>query len=276
MVENRRRLLQGSGIVRPPYPDPWEDDGRVWCYYNVTTTESATVILNNVNAGFGSTMEVDGVSVPLARTYTFDTTGEHLVKFILTNPTTISGANGQRWREVFALKRCYLPDGITKIPGLTFFGRVSAGYNLQILHIPESVQVWGDSGQLVIYEGYNIKGKVNLPNLTTCYSSFSRCGYSEIKIGDDVSSLPADMFRQCYATKTIDLGSGITNIGAQFVYEAESLETITIRALTPPTLGANPWRNNYALRAIYVPSESVQAYKQAAGWSSYANKIQAI
>lgn len=221
-------------------------------------------------------MEVDGVSVPLARTYTFDTTGEHLVKFILLDPTTISGANGQRWRQVNALKRCYLPDGVTKIPGLTFYGRISEMYDLRFLRIPNSVQVWGDSGQQVIYEGYNIKGKVILPNLTTCYSSMARMGVSEIKIGDNVLSLPNDMFRQCYSLRTIDLGSGITNIGAQFVFEAEALETITIRALTPPTLGNNAFRNNYVLRAIYVPAESVQAYKEAAGWSTYANKIQAI
>jgi len=43
----------------------------------------------------------------------------------------------------------------------------------------------------------------------------------------------------------------------------------------PPTLGSSTFddTNNCP---IYVPSGSVNAYKSASGWSTYADRIQAI
>jgi len=53
------------------------------------------------------------------------------------------------------------------------------------------------------------------------------------------------------------------------------LTSVTCEALTPPTLGSNAF--NYTNNCpIYVPSQSVAAYKTAANWSTYASKIRAI
>lgn len=274
LLLRRRMMMQGMGNISP-YPDPWVDDGKVWCYYNVTTTESDTTILNNTYAGFASTMEVDGVSVPLSNKHRFSTLGEHLVKYGLTDPTSISGNNGGRFRQVNALKRVYLPNGITKIPGLTFYGAPRDGYILTHVVIPESVQIWGDSGQSVFYEAPSVKNSISLPNLTTCYSTFGRA-FTEITIGNLVASLPTGVFRECNRLIKVDIGSGISSIGQLSFYECGSLKTITIRAINPPSLDSQAWRKNYALTAIYVPAESVDLYKAAANWSEKASIIQAI
>jgi hypothetical protein len=55
---------------------------------------------------------------------------------------------------------------------------------------------------------------------------------------------------------------------------ASGLE-ITVLRDTPPTLGTQVFQNTN-LAAIYVPADSVNAYKAASNWSTYANKIQAI
>jgi hypothetical protein len=52
------------------------------------------------------------------------------------------------------------------------------------------------------------------------------------------------------------------------------LLSLTINAVVPPSL------NGYVFLGssypIYVPSESVETYKAASGWSDYASRIQAI
>jgi hypothetical protein len=50
---------------------------------------------------------------------------------------------------------------------------------------------------------------------------------------------------------------------------------VTVNAITPPTLGSNAFdsTNNCP---IYVPAESVNTYKSATNWSTYADRIQAM
>jgi len=48
------------------------------------------------------------------------------------------------------------------------------------------------------------------------------------------------------------------------------LKTITIHAVAPPRGDKDIITNNTALKAIYVPKKSVEAYMAAVGWSSHA------
>jgi hypothetical protein len=49
-----------------------------------------------------------------------------------------------------------------------------------------------------------------------------------------------------------------------------------VQATNPPTIGIDVFKNTHANLVIYVPSESVDTYKAASGWSTYADRIQAI
>ena len=74
----------------------------------------------------------------------------------------------------------------------------------------------------------------------------------------------------------ITIGSGVTSIGnAAFGFD-DSLVNFTIKAVTPPTAGEAMFYECDNLSKIYVPAESVNAYKAASGWSTYASKIEAI
>ena len=64
-----------------------------------------------------------------------------------------------------------------------------------------------------------------------------------------------------------------------------SLQSIIIRATTPPTLYSKDSAGNIRLDSnwygsnnvnFYVPAGSVNAYKAAAGWSGLGSRIQAI
>lgn len=85
-------------------------------------------------------------------------------------------------------------------------------------------------------------------------------------------------FRTCSSLSSIELPESINRIEKQAFYGCHNMESITVRATTPPTLGSSVFYTSYGSKfsAIYVPAESVEAYKTASGWSSFTDKIQAI
>jgi hypothetical protein len=66
----------------------------------------------------------------------------------------------------------------------------------------------------------------------------------------------------------------VTSIGGGAFSGCSSLTSITCEATIPPTLGLS--NNLSSVTAVYVPAESVDAYKTAINWSYYADKIQPI
>ena len=85
------------------------------------------------------------------------------------------------------------------------------------------------------------------------------------------------VFWHCRDLTSIIIPNSVTSIGDQAFYYCTSLTSITVEATTPPTLGgSNVFTNVPADCAIFVPSESVDAYKAASIWSERAEYIQAI
>lgn len=64
----------------------------------------------------------------------------------------------------------------------------------------------------------------------------------------------------------------VTSIG-EYSFYCTTLTKLTILATTPPTLRTPIGPNTFL---IYVPAESVDAYKNASGWSTMASRIYAI
>ena len=59
-------------------------------------------------------------------------------------------------------------------------------------------------------------------------------------------------------------------------YSCRALTSVTVLAVTPPALGSYSFGDTHSSLVIYVPSDSVETYKAASGWSSYRSRIQAI
>lgn len=69
----------------------------------------------------------------------------------------------------------------------------------------------------------------------------------------------------------ITLPSSIISIAAD-AFSYSIIRIIYLLAPTPPTLGGS-LGSAFALDKLYVPAESVEAYKAATNWSAYADKI---
>ena len=113
------------------------------------------------------------------------------------------------------------------------------------------------------------------------------CGIKNVVIGEGITEIPSNAFYMEVGITDVTLPSTLTVIGMDAFGECENIETITCDAITPPTL-AEDGNESYVfyvndaewnvvpistITAINVPAASVDAYKAAAGWSDYADKI---
>ena len=246
-----------------------EPETRVVAKYNVTDTSNPTPIgYYSYISGF-SEIEIDGVELPsVVSAYTFSTTGEHTIKYTLTDPTLI---------DVCAFESCgnitsvTIPDSVTTIRQHAFRG--CDGFTS--ITLPDSVTTIGN------YAFYYCEAltSINIPNGVTSigYHAFQFCtSLTGITIPDGVTNIGEETFDSDEALTTVTIGSGVTNINDYAFLYCTSLSSVTITATAPPTLGSSVFSNNASGRKIYVPSASVNTYKAASGWSTYASDIEAI
>lgn len=106
-------------------------------------------------------------------------------------------------------------------------------------------------------------------------STFSWCSsLTSIDIPDSVTTIDSSAFRYCGGLTSCTIGSGVTTIDSNAFESCASLTSITINATTPPTLDRYVFDGSTC--PIYVPAASVETYKAASGWGTYADRIQAI
>lgn len=120
---------------------------------------------------------------------------------------------------------------------------------------------------------------VTIPNIVTSIGggAFYNCtSLTSITIPNNVTSISYSAFYRCTSLTSVTIPNSVTSIGDDAFRFNGNLESVTVKATTPPTLGFAVFLNGSSNLVIYVPAESVDAYKSAATWSDYVSKIQAI
>lgn len=218
------------------------------CFNNCRLLSTVNILGNITNIGnsaFQSCQNIESFTIPSTvtsiETNAFRESG--IVTADLSNVTTLGN-------NVFSgctkLQSCILYNNITSIPQYTFYNT----QNLVNITIPSSVTTIG------VY-------------------AFGRSGITNITIPNGVTTLDTCAFNTS-KLQTVDIPSTVTTIGSDCFKNSSDLNTVIIRAVTPPTMGSEVFAGNSNNLKIYVPADSVEVYKSASKWSSYASKIQAL
>ena len=102
---------------------------------------------------------------------------------------------------------------------------------------------------------------------------------TSVTITNSVTTIGGFAFFYCDSLTSVIIPDSVTTIGGGAFWECSSLTSVYCKAVTPPTAvlyDDGYWYTfdyNASGRKIYVPTESVEAYKSAEGWSSYADAI---
>ncbi len=151
--------------------------------------------------------------------------------------------------------------------------RVATG-NISSYEIPETITEIGEAA----FNGAEDLTSVIIPNTVTSIanSAFADCkNLIDITIPDSVKMLRSSIFWRCSELTTITIGRGITMIFYGTFAYCPKLATIYCRAINPPLFNHDgAFDGSTAISKIYVPTESVDLYKSADGWSRFADMIE--
>ena len=184
---------------------------------------------------------------------------------------------GDAFTNCGSLTKITIPKGLSSLGSYAFKG-------CDALHtIIWNATHCNNIGELGSMQGYQIDPDTAKHITTFIIGSsvevlpFQICNSMPIKtivIPNNVQIIEARAFAGCSSLTSVIIGNGVTSIGDYAFFYCSSLKTITCEATTPPTLGSDNYLSS--VTAVYVPADSVSAYKSATNWSQYFSVIQPI
>ena len=248
---------------------PCQEEIKVRANYsdgsNYTTTCGGSTILSSVPSASSVVSAVVGDCVTeIRQTFNF---ASSLSSITLGNSVTTLGLCAIRGTKITSIT---LPNTLTTIGE----SALENNSGLTSVVIPSGVTSIGTAA----FASCSSLTSIDIPSGVTSigYNAFQGCtSLTSCTISNGVTSIGDSAFYNCRSLKNITIGNNITSIGGNAFNYCNGLESITINATTPPSINYNTLYNTNNC-AIYVPAESVDAYKAASTWSTYTDRIQAI
>ena len=235
------------------------DGGSTW--HNVVPLEyreGGVAKTNSTDCGYGG---------KFVATYSDGRTNE-----VECNSSTklTSGETKPSGYVVSAMTSAVIGDCVTIIDFSAFYGCS----NLTSIEISSGVTAIRPSA---FYDCSSLTS-ITIPSGVTMIGTyaFSNCtSLTSVTIPDSVTDIGRLAFSSCFGLTSVTIGNSIRTISDSAFKFCTNLTSVTCLATTPPTLGSGVFDNTNDC-PIYVPSQSVSAYKSATNWRTYASRIQPI
>ena len=124
-----------------------------------------------------------------------------------------------------------------------------------------------------------IQGELYIPESWVFISTghFSNCSeLTYIEVEEGRTSIPQGFLSWTVKADTIIFPSTITEIGDSFLHGDGWHPTFICKAVVPPVITGTGYIGYAPFSEMYVPDESVDAYKTAPSWSNHASQIRPI
>ena len=192
------------------------------------------------------------------------------------NNLSVTVREGVRTIGESVFSGCSFITSISLPESLTSIGR-SAFYNcrgLSAVTIPAAVT---EIGEHAFRECKNLTSMEIPAGITRIAPyTFQLCtGLTSVSLPDGLTEIGDYAFGNCTGLTAFTIPTSVTTIGNRAFEYCTSLDEVQCKPATPP--GGGTYMFYYASDCpIYVPSASVEAYKDAQNWSIYASRIQAM
>ena len=187
----------------------------------------------------------------------------------------------EAFKGFYNLQSLVLPSNLTKIGYMA----VADCKNLQSIDVPASVTEISQSAfencrslKTITFGGQaaSVPGRLNVPaasasQLQTIGNwAFYNCHeLQNLTIPEGVTEIGDGAFYGCVYLENLSLPASVQSIGDNCFALCAKLQKITVNAPVPPSIQAKTFYDVKRQVPVYVPDESVNAYKNDAQWSEF-------